>query len=406
MKLFNKLNKYDIALLLLISSLFAGNMSGVLLLPRTISFLLLPFFLNSFGKSRIPQNARTLFLVWFLWGVISLLITPDFSEGVLQLILLLSNFILALEILIFAKHSSNTFYAIAIGWLISLTINNVVGIWEITTDNHLSVSKFGSEHEINIGGRAVLMHYANGFFSNYNAFVAFTCCALPFVYYLLVYAKNKFLRYVCFINLVISIYTIFMNASRGGVLSLLIISVFFLYSIFKVRNFSFRNILSFGLLLGFVIYFWDSLSSLVIGRQSNIASIEDEARYIIWDNCIKVYMNSYGLGTGIGGLAISMERVAGKGSVLVPHNAFLEILVQYGTIVFLVFLNFLRKLFLNIRKRSKSPSKILIYSSLLAMPFIFIINSVYLINPFFWAFIMSLLVFSDSSYLKYNVNQA
>ena len=389
-----KTNIYDKALLLLFASLFAGNLSGILLLPRTFSFLLIPLILGTPGKSAMPKKPQKLLWVWLLWSVLSLTFTPDLSEGVLQLVLLFTNILLAYEILFFAKLSKQPLYIIALGWLIAITINNIVGVWEITTDNHLPVSKFGSEHELIIDGRAVMMHYANGFFSNYNAFVTFTCCAFPFLYYLVFNAKKKSIRYVSFVNLMVSVYTIFMDASRGGFLSMLVISAVYLFGLIKIRGSRLGYLLVFGILIVFVFVFWDTLSALIVGRQSNISSIEEEARYTVWSRCFKVFMGTFGIGSGIGGLTISMEKIAGKGAVLAPHNAFLEILVQYGVIVFFFFLNFLRSIYINTKKYI-TPGNVVIYASFFALPFIFIINSVYLKNPFFWAFLMSLFVFSD-----------
>lgn len=404
MTFFKAINNHDKALLLLITSLFAGNMSGVLLLPRTVSVLLFPFFLSSLDYKVLPKNPAILMGIWFLWGGLSLSFTPNFSEGLLQLVLLFTNLLLAYEILLFASRARQPLYCIALGWLISLTINNVVGVWEIATDNHLSVSKFGSERELNIDGTAVLMRYANGFFSNYNAFVTFTCCAFPFLYYLLFNAKNNVIRYATFINIIISIYTLFMNASRGGVLSLFVISAIYMYGIMKERKFRYYSFLVFGLLIGFVVLYWDTLSSLVISRQSNINSIEEEARFIVWSRCIKVFANTFGLGTGIGGIGTAMKDLAGNGSVLAPHNAFLEILVQYGVIIFLFFLNYLKRLYSNVKNRLKSPCNIVVYSALVSMPLVFIINSVYLNNPFFWVYLISLYVFSDKRYQDYCLN--
>ena len=192
-----------------------------------------------------------------------------------------------------------------------------------------------------------------------------------------------------------------MDASRGGVLSMVVISAVYMFGLMKSRRSRFTCIFVFGLLIGFVALYWNTLSALVIGRQSNITSIEEEARFIVWERCIKVFMNSYGLGTGIGGLGVAMEKIAGKGSVLAPHNAFFEILVQYGVIVFLFFLNYLRRIYFNIKNRADSQYSGVIYSSLISMPIVFIINSVYLANPFFWAFLMSLYVFSNKRYRNY-----
>lgn len=400
MTILSSLNKYDRALLLLVFALFSGNMGGVLLLPRTFSILFIPLLINTPSSDYSIRKPKSLLIIWMLWAIVSLAWTPSISEGVEQLILLLFNILYAYEILLFTTYSTIPLKVISYGWLISLMLNNTVGIWEIITDNHLSVSKFGSEHQLMVDGAYLIMRYANGFFSNYNAFVAFICCALPFLYYLFTDASKKYVKLIIIANLLVSIYILFMNGSRGGVLGLAIISAVYMLRLVKSGNNKKLGIALFAVLGAFLIYNWDSLSYIVLGRQSAINSIEEEARYSVWTNCFKVLIDSFFLGTGVGGTIESMRRIAGSGAVLAPHNAFLEVLVQYGIFVFTIFLLLIKDTFVYAQRNTDQSTKTLVFSSLLSMPFIFVINSMNLINPFFWAFIISLFVFA-----KYDTNK-
>lgn len=397
MSYLRNMNVYDKALLLLFVSLFSGNLGGVLLLPRTFSILLIPLLSNKgFGLWNVSaKKPRLLLFLWILWGGVSLLWTPDISRGLEDFVLLIFNALFAYEILTFSSRSKNPLVFIALGWLISLSINNCIGLWEIYTDHHLAVSKFGSDREIKVEGYYVLMRYANGFFSNYNAFVTFICCALPFLYYLFFTVKSRALKIFVICNLIASVYILFMDASRGGIIVLAIVSALFFLGTSRVKGSTKISVVLFSIIICYIIWSWDSISSLVVGRQNNINGIEDEARYIVWINCLKVLIDTGGLGTGIGGVGSSMEVYAGYGGTLAPHNAFLEILIQYGVIVFIVFVYFLFILYFNAKKNKQGFSRIVIYSSLLAIPFTFLINSVYLNNPFFWASLMSLYIYSD-----------
>lgn len=389
-------NKYDRALFVLLTALFSGNMSGFLLLPRTCSILLLPLLLNTTNRVHLSIKAKNFFVLFAFCATLSLVWTLDLKNGFTELLLLYFNLIYAYEIIIFATHSTKPIYLLSLGWIVALAINNTIGIWEIFTDNHLSVSKFGSDHQMMIDGRYVFMRYANGFFSNYNAFVTFTCCSLPFLYYLIFNSSNRLFRMACICNLLLSVYILFMNASRGGLLALAITSIAFMFFLFRKTNSKKFVILFACFLIGFLIYSWDSISFLIMGRQAQAGDIQDEARWPVWINAISVLIDTYGLGSGVGGLSEAMSQYKTT-SVLAPHNAFLEILSQYGVIVFVSFVAFIYRIWKRSIKLDNYHYRVIVYSSLLAMPAIFIINSVNLNQPYFWAFFSSLFVVSISN---------
>lgn len=388
-------NKYERALILLLIALFSGNMSGILLLPRTCTILLLPLFLSTTKNCAFGLEAKRFFILFAVCATISLSWTSDFENGVTELILLLFNLLYAYEIIIFATLSTKPIYLISVGWLIALAINNFIGIWEIYTDNHLSVSKFGSDHQMMIDGKYVFMRYANGFFSNYNAFVTFMCCSLPFLYHLIFTSSNRFFRMACICNLLVSIYILFMNASRGGILALAVISVAFLYFLASRTNSKKYVILFACFLIGCLIYSWDSISFMIMGRQAQAGDIQDEARWPVWNNAISILVDTFGFGSGVGGLLEAMRQYKTT-SVLAPHNAFLEILAQYGILVFVSFVIFIYRIWRRSMKHTNHYYRTIVYASLMAMPAIFIINSVNLTQPYFWAFISSLFIVSSS----------
>ena len=187
-----------------------------------------------------------------------------------------------------------------------------------------------------------------------------------------------------------------MNASRGGLLALAVTSIAFMFFLFRKTNSKKFVILFACFLIGFLIYSWDSISFLIMGRQAQAGDIQDEARWPVWINAISVLIDTYGLGSGVGGLSEAMSQYKTT-SVLAPHNAFLEILSQYGVIVFVSFVAFIYRIWKRSIKLDNYHYRVIVYSSLLAMPAIFIINSVNLNQPYFWAFFSSLFVVSISN---------
>ena len=80
----------------------------------------------------------------------------------------------------------------------------------------------------------------------------------------------------------------------------------------------------------------------IIARSADGGLFEDSSRIYIWNVALKTFVDTLGLGTGLGGLQIWMERFAG-GGINIPHNMLLEIFVQWGAIAGLMFVLFLLK---------------------------------------------------------------
>lgn len=129
------------------------------------------------------------------------------------------------------------------------------------------------------------------------------------------------------------------------------------------------------------------------------SSFEDEPRYDIWMRALKCFWPTLGLGTGVGSIMASMKAISSSGDVIVPHNAVLEILVQYGVVICLLCIGFVVRLFKARKYASDRYTKALIYSTILSLIPILIIDSSYLISPAFWAFFASLFCIANKSVL-------
>ena len=191
---------------------------------------------------------------------------------------------------------------------------------------------------------------------------------------------------------------IVINASRGGVLSIVtMLMVYYWYSEkSQIKNVTLLVVVT--LLIYGLIQYGEEFTALFIARASDGGMFTDDARFVIWSNALLAFCDRFGFGVGIGGLSASMAEYA-HGRITVTHNMFLEILVQYGVVILLVFLYFLLGLF---RKslRVERKRKIVIMMSLVAMPVYSIIDSGYLLNTHFFVLIASIYIFANYELIK------
>lgn len=144
-----------------------------------------------------------------------------------------------------------------------------------------------------------------------------------------------------------------------------------------------------GLWLNFDVIFQQILYR--IGEDSLSEAMQDNSRSMLIWLSLGLFLDSYCLGTGIGSISASLAKVSP--SYTIPHNLFVEILVQYGFVILAFFLFFLFLLYTKGRKTIDRLSKFIIYTSLWTIPFASVINSHYLLIPELWIYYASLFIF-------------
>lgn len=385
-------NSYDIKLFILLASLAAGSLGGILQLPRTFSILFLGDILLGYRNSTQTRNVVIYLALWFGWAILSLIWTPDFYNGISEGILLLTNFILFVELVYYSSKSKNLKRILSSGWGVAFFITGIISIWELLTGNHLSTSKHGSDAYIMADGQYVMHTYAAATFVNFNSFVVFICYSIPFLMYGYFSASKILSKIIYSLLFIVAVVILFMNASRGGILALIIQVFFFFSTMFSGKG---NKIPLVGLITVMIValcLYWDEIAANIMLRTLETTSFQEEARYDIWIRSLKCFFPTVGIGTGVGSIAASMTNISSSGDVLLPHNAFLEILVQYGVVIGILCLRFVLYLYKSVRRIGDKCTKALIKSSILSLLSILIIDSSYLISPSFWAFFASLYI--------------
>lgn len=398
-----KANKYDLLIFLLIATTAFGNWGGYLQVTRIIGICSIPLLMVRMPKCQFAKPYGITILLFLFYCILSLLWTPDKTEGIKQLVYYIVHLLIFLEILVFSRFAKKPLQCIMTGWLMAVSLTLVVAMWELITDQHLSLSALDSESYMNTGRQIVFRRFASVTFYNYNTYVTFLCFAFPFLFCGLMCTNSwKYQHLLTNIAIVLAIICIIFNSSRGGLISIIVMGSFFLWIYMKKRQSLFMLLFLLTLLGGIVYRFSDELFlaiKLRLDMSDNNLIESDESRFTIWANALVAFKPTIGLGTGIGGVQASMKEITD--GVTIPHNLLLEILVEFGGLWFLTFLRYLWSLLSVAKQLSFTYFRYTVYIALSAFPFYTIIDSSVLLKTFFYAAMASLTVFANYERIRF-----
>lgn len=392
----SKFNKYDYGIMLLIAANAAGGLFAPLTIIRLISILLIPYLLFKFEKREVglPKYVNAFFIVWFLFSILSLGWTPDISTGAKTVFYNISSFIVFASIWIFYKKGKSPYLSIIFGWSFLFLFTFPTALNEFINNVHLEMSFHEGDNTYirDEFGQFTLRHFASVTFGNLNGYNVVACYCLLFVLAGIV-KDRKYQLFGMLIFFAIS-FVIIMNASRGAFLCLGIcvaLFIFFLFRQNKIRSIIFLIII---LAITFlVVYYYNDIFSQISTRIISEKLTEDESRSNIYEKGLILFRDTDFMGTGIGGLKITMERMGFRVNAM--HNMFFEFLFQYGIIPFIFFILMLYKITANLILSRSKADKFLGWCFLVYSIPLFIINSGYLEHQSLWAYLASLLCFSQ-----------
>jgi hypothetical protein len=399
---YNKYNKYDYGIIFLIALLVFGNIGGAYQPIRLVAILFSLNVLNRIIKKHISKKQKFVFcffVFWYAYSIFSLLWTSDQIQASKELIYYYGHFSLFFLIVFWSEKANDPLRSIIYGWCLFFLLTLPIALIEILTDQHLTYSLLQADTLINPGhGLVAHQKFASVTFGNYNGYVTALVFTLPFLFANLL--SNKKFKIQCFgwILVFLCFYILLINASRGGIIcATIVLIVFMLY--YKKSSFNFKKILAI-VILTFICfslyYFFGSIFEQFSNRLVNRTSIfEDRSRVVLIQRSLQLFYESYFMGTGVGSIIASMLNVSPLG-IVIPHNLFLEILVQYGIFIFGAFLILLIKLFFLSLNASSSSSRFILCSGLLSLLPASVINSGYLLMPVLWVFFASLFVLATN----------
>lgn len=386
-----KNNKYDYFLMILISSLIFGMYGDSMQPIRIIALAAVPYItiqLFRHKKRTFQSKAFKSCIFLYIAFALSLLWTSDFNQGIKEIVYYFAHFSLFLLIVNLYFRAKTPLKSLFNGWFILIFISLIIAFIEIFFNVHMSVSLIPDDFQIQFDGISIQKKFASVTYGNYNTYVMVITMALPFLFGFLYSHKKLITQLITILVISFSYFVLMINASRGGLIAGGIILIVWAAFIQKEKVHHYRKKMMVLIPISiYAIYFhvntiFDQVSNRVAAGTS---LTEDQGRAELLKSAIDAFLRKPFFGSGIGSIQEEMEGVL----IRLPHNLVLEILVQFGLVITLIVGYYFFRMFRNIPKLPLMNKTILV-SILFSIPFIFIINSSYLLHPILWVFLASI----------------
>jgi teichuronic acid biosynthesis protein TuaE len=296
------------------------------------------------------------FAVWLGWALLSLLWADNKMDGIYNIWYLFSGLSLASFSAVYIRKGREL--KVLTGILVAVFLLVLgVGLWETRTGLHLKTAG----EVLNLTGYARYM--PRGFFKNPNDMATYLVLYLPFVYTLARYCCRKLITAPLLTVLLpaagLGVFLILQSGSRANMLALvpMALAAVVLYFIHhRIKALLNTTVL---LIITVMAYFMLTTSTPEFAywcnRQYRIATHHlstlqyaggaESARVVLLKNSINELKDHALMGVGAGNAEEHMKKYRTATFVLLAlHNWWLEILVNYGVFVFILYLIFYVKL--------------------------------------------------------------
>jgi len=261
-------------------------------------------------------------------------------------------------------------------WIAVFGILILVGFWEHLTGCHLPVSAFFGET------RYRFMFMPTGFFHNPNDYATFLTLSIPFGIGMIRYSCRKYLRFFGLCSILGAFYLIVATGSRANIITVLFELTFILLFLVNLRR-KIKLVIAVGICIVLLFTFSPSpmqeffsqiggeLNSIVSQTESRTGSIG--VRMNLVRNGLLFLYSTIGFGVGAGNAEYYMANFAKYHTAGITnlHNWWLEILINYGIIVFIGYVIFyigiIRNLWKIYRRRQTREEKMICEALLVSL---------------------------------------
>lgn len=273
------------------------------------------------------------FLIWFVF-IIGAVWRAQRAGIWASYVLWISVSLLFMQI-IYHKPDRETFDIILRGLMSGLFIQLLIGLYEVTAHRYLF--EVGTISTRLYGTVAVSM------FMNLNDYVTFVITLLPFAIYFLMRSKKWYSKLFNMFLVVASVYLVIKSESRSGYLSLIMIVGTCIFLFWK-RSRKTKTIIS--LIAVFLIASVLLIPQLRSGVETTFSNMmydvsgnSDYVRVNMIKNGFHFLNETYGFGVGAGNLHYWLETrtVYDVNNILYIHNWYMEIMVTFGVLFFLIY---------------------------------------------------------------------
>lgn len=288
------------------------------------------------------------YFIWFLWTIVSLLWGKDIGDWFRNMFFL---FLGLTEIILFTNYfkSDEDILNACKAFLAGITIQSIIGWYEIITKNYYFIEMNEKNLRYYVNSNNYVPVAMTGNPNNFacmmfvGIFLAYTCwtCAKK--------SKGKLLNVILGINCII---LLFATQSRAGILAFALASLMLV--LLKAKKRTSIILFSFGFLIMsiFAIFILQHISN------NGLQEGSDSIRFNLILNGLYFVYETYGFGVGAGQVENWMAEKAlwDTASVTNVHNWWMEILSNYGILLFIGYLIFYIKLLADNLRNVKNVS--------------------------------------------------
>ena len=394
-------NVFDIFLIFIMMLLAFGNIGGAFSPVRIFAISISYYAIRDLRLNFITKNfknALLFLLVFFLYANLSLLWSNDSFSGFKEAFYHLLHIVIFIELVVLSKKSKQPLNSICIGWLVAVLITLPIAFQEIVFDEHLSLTVHETDKVSNFGEGVFLQRiYASATFGNLNGYVTFLGLSLPFLCANILLSQTFKNTLVTFFALLSACSVVLINASRGGIITILVVvSVMFYFYLKTERPHKYETFsLFFLVIVIFLVYENEFLFNQFQLRLKSASLFEDSERISTLSGAIDLLHSSFFMGTGIGSI-VESYKFLGLSDIYIPHNFLIEFAVQYGLLLVILLILFFANIFYIGKSSSNYIVRFLTYACFASLPFIGVVNSGYWLSTIFWCYISSLFAIVDS----------
>lgn len=314
-------------------------------------------------KTCVTTNLRRyefLMVLWVVYGLITLLLFPyaDIREGTKELLSLILGFLTVC--CIYKLVNTNEKLSVFLNGIKLIYLMAVVIAWiEMLTNIHLPSSILTEVGRCTVANSfmGVKIYSATSFFYNMNDYCAFLALFLP-----VIYIKSTSKNIIDVFLIISALVQVIVNDANLCLIGIVV--AYFIYRFKREKHVS-KKIFAIGIIVIALLVVDDFMSSSYYSgyslsqifreqsRQATLGSGSMWSRLIIYSDAIKTIPVTHGLGLGAAGFTPYFRQHQSLCGLVNPHNLFIEILSEYGVIIFTLFLCFYLSCFKQMNKWQK-----------------------------------------------------
>ncbi|WP_078550016.1 teichuronic acid biosynthesis protein TuaE [Litchfieldia alkalitelluris] len=315
------------------------------------------------------------FLVWIVYGTISLLWVKSLIAGI-KYLFLLGIGIAFIFLAVFLLKKLSQLFAVYLFWSVMSMLLLILGCVNHFGHIQLPSSTLYGAPEYKLG-------YPTAVFFNQNDFATFLTISFFFYFSALKNSRNSYFKCGAFILSGLSVYMIYLTESRA---SLLAIGVGLIIYVLMIVPSLLKKVIVITSALTITLLFYLNIEKIYsILLQLSEASTESTSSNVVRLNLIKntfaFFIESFGFGVGVGNLPFYLENQAiyDTNHVVEVHNWLVEIIGNFGWGIFLGYLTMyiylIHRLYCFYKKRLGNQAKWLVEAAILSL-IAFLVSSI------------------------------